>query len=81
MLGVEVELYAFVALAIVAPGKLAYDGKLGAVLGNTLAIAKNPFLPKERRRNVPAEMLTPVIFGPAAFVGACLAALMHWRTL
>lgn len=81
MLGIEAELYAFIAIAIVAPGKLAYDGKLGAVLGNTLAIAKNPFLPKERRREVPAEVLTPVIFGPATFVGACGVALMHWSSL
>jgi prepilin peptidase CpaA len=78
MMGVEAELYGFVAAAIAAPGWLAYHGKLGAVLGNTIALVKNPFLPEERRRDIPPEMLTSVRFGPAIFVGTCGAAMMHW---
>src|SRR5262245_20286650 len=71
MLGVEAELYAFVAVMIIMPGWLAYHGKLGTVLRNTLALAKNPFLPKDKRRQIPSEMLTSVRFGPAIFAGAC----------
>lgn len=78
MLGIEAELYAFVAAAIVAPGWLAYHGKLGTVLGNTLALVKNPFLPEERRRDIAPEMLTSVRFGPAIFAGTCGVAAMHW---
>ena len=81
MLGIEAELYGFLAIAVIAPGRLAYQGKLGAVLRNTLAIVKNPFLPKKRRREVPHEMLTSVRFGPAIFAGTCGAAVMHWSSL
>jgi prepilin peptidase CpaA len=78
MMGVEAELYSFIAAAIAAPGWLAYEGKLGAVLGNTLALVKNPFLPEDRRRDIPPEMLTSLRFGPAIFVGICGTAVMHW---
>jgi prepilin peptidase CpaA len=78
MFGVEAELYAFVAAAIVAPGWLAYHGKLGAVLRNTFALVKNPFLPEEKRQEIPAEMMTSVRFGPAIFAGTCGVAVMHW---
>jgi len=79
MIGVELELYAFLAAAVFAPGRLAYEGKLGKVLGNTLMLVKNPFLPKERRRRIEPEMLTPLRFGPAIFAGTCGVAFLHWR--
>jgi prepilin peptidase CpaA len=81
MLGIEAELYGFLAAAIIAPAWLAYEGKLGAVLANTLAIVKNPFLPKTKRREIPPEMLTSIRFGPGVFVGTCGAAAMHWSSL
>ncbi len=81
MLGIEAELYGFLAVAVIMPAYLAYEGKLGAVLSNTMAIVKNPFLPKSRRKQVPQEMLTSVRFGPGIFAGTCCAAAMHWSAL
>jgi hypothetical protein len=81
MLGIEAEMYGFMAVAVIAPARLAYEGKLGSVLANTLAIVRNPFLPKAKRREIPSEMLTSVRFGPGIFAGACGAAAMHWSNL
>jgi prepilin peptidase CpaA len=80
MAGIEAEFYAFFAAMLIAPARLAYEGKLFRVLGNTLALALNPFLPKHRRRQISPEMMTSMRFGPAIFVGTCGAALTQWRT-
>lgn len=77
--GVEAEFYAFAAAALFAPARLAYEGKLMRVIGNTVALAVNPFLPKHRRRQISPDMLTRLRFGPAIFVGTSCAALTHWR--
>lgn len=77
--GVEAEFYAFVAGAVFAPARLAYDGKLSRGIANTLALALNPILPKHRRREISPDMLTSLRFGPAIFVGTCCAALTNWR--
>jgi prepilin peptidase CpaA len=77
--GIEAEFYAFLALALYAPARMAYEGKLMRILGNTVALAVNPFLPKHRRRNISSDMLTRMRFGPAIFVGTSCAALTHWR--
>jgi prepilin peptidase CpaA len=79
MAGIEAEFYAFIAAALFAPARMAYEGKLMQILGNTLALAVNPFLPKHRRREVPTDMLTRLRFGPAIFVGTACSALTHWR--
>src|SRR5262249_2157338 len=55
-IGIEAEFYAFVAGAIIAPARLAYEGKLLKVLGNSLALVVNPFRPKERRHEITPEM-------------------------
>ncbi len=77
--GIEAELYACLAGAILASGKLAYEGKLFKVLGNTLSLAVNPLLPKNKRREVSPEMLTWTRFGPAIFAGTLVAAVTRWR--
>jgi prepilin peptidase CpaA len=79
MLGIEAELYGFIAAALYAPARLAYDGKLLRTLGNTVALAFNPLLPKARRRDVAPEMMTWLRFGPPMFVGMCVTALLNWR--
>jgi prepilin peptidase CpaA len=78
MTGIEAELYAFVAAAIVAPARLAYEGKLLRTLGNTLALATNPLRPKSKRKELPPEMMASMRFGPAIFVGTLLAAASAW---
>jgi prepilin peptidase CpaA len=78
-IGVEAELYAFIAAMIFAPARLAWEGKLLKVLGNTLALVVNPFLPKAKRRELSPEMMTSLRFGPAIFAGIAASAFMHWR--
>ncbi|HSN99536.1 MAG TPA: A24 family peptidase [Candidatus Nanopelagicales bacterium] len=77
--GIEAEFYSFFAALLIAPARLAYEGKLLRVLGNTLTLAVNPFLPRHKRREISPEMLTSMRFGPAIFIGTCTAAFTHWR--
>jgi prepilin peptidase CpaA len=78
ILGLELELSAFIAMAIFSPARLAYEGKLLRVLGNTLALVKNPFLPEPRRREVPRELMTAFKFGPAVLVANLVVVAAHW---
>jgi prepilin peptidase CpaA len=77
--GIEAEFYSLIAAAIFAPARLAWDGRLLQVLGNTVAIVTNPLLPKSKRRTLAPEMLTSLRFGPAIFAGVAACALAHWR--
>src|SRR5438128_2263359 len=63
--GIEAEFYAILAAAIFALGRFAFEGKLFKILGNTLTIAINPFLPEAKRRKISPEMMTQMRFGPA----------------
>jgi prepilin peptidase CpaA len=78
-IGFEAETYGFVAAALLAPARLAYEGKLLKTLKNTLALVVNPFMPKEKRHTIDQEMMSWFRLGPAIFVGTTLAALLHWR--
>ena len=79
ILGLQVELYAFVLAALYAPARLAYQGELFRLLGNSAALLRNPFLPKARRQQVPRALLTELRFGPAVFFATALVALVRWR--
>ncbi|RYZ05494.1 MAG: prepilin peptidase [Myxococcales bacterium] len=79
VIGLQIEMYAFVLAAIYAPARLAYQGQLFRLLGNSAVLLKNPFLPKSRRKDVPHELLTELRFGPAVFVAAALVSLVRWR--
>ena len=79
LVGVEAEFYAFIAAALFAPARLAWEGKLLKTLGNTLVLVANPFLPKSRRRELPNEAMTSLRFGPAIFAGVIVTAILHWR--
>lgn len=80
MVGIEAEFYGILAAAIIiAPARLAYEGKLLRVLGNTVSLALNPFRPKDKRKELTPEMMTQMRFGPAIFVGTCIAAVLNWR--
>ena len=78
MVGVEAELWAFIAGTAFALGRMAYQGKLLRTLGNSLMLVANPLLPKERRRELTPEMMTEMRFGPAIFVGMLGTAFMQW---
>ncbi|MGC4093354.1 MAG: A24 family peptidase [Polyangiaceae bacterium] len=79
LLGMELELYAFVLLALFAPARLAYRGQLLSSLANSVALFVNPLLPEARRRPVPRELLTPLPFGPAVCAASVLVAVLYWR--
>ena len=53
--------------ALYAPAKMAWDGKLLQVLGNTFALVANPFLPSDRKRNLSPEMMTMFRFRTVHF--------------
>ena len=80
MVGIEAQFYAFAAAALIAPARLAWEGKLLKTLGNSLALALNPFLPKAKRREIPREAMTWLRFGPAIAAGMVIAAFLHWQT-
>jgi prepilin peptidase CpaA len=80
-IGVEAELFAFIAAAAFALGRLAYEGKLLRTLGNSLRLVANPVLPKDKRQDVTPEMMTEMRFGPAIFVGMVGTAFLQWRPM
>lgn len=77
LLGIETEAYGFFAAAIIALARLAYQGRLFAVLGATAALMWNPLRPRENRREVPREALTWFRLGPAIFIGTLTMTLIH----
>jgi len=79
-LGFEVQVYAFFAAGLIAPARLAYEGKLFRTLKNVVLIATNPVLPKSKRRSIEPTLMTWFRFGPAIFLGTLLVAYLHWRT-
>jgi len=79
MVGVEAEFYAFIAAALFAPARLAWEGKLFKTLGNAFMLVANPLLPKDKRRPIGPEAMTSLRFGPAIFAGALAAAILHWN--
>jgi prepilin peptidase CpaA len=78
MLGVEAEMYGFFAAALIAPARLAYEGKLIATLKNAFTILANLFLPKAKQRHVEETALSWFRLGPALFFGVALTAYLHW---
>lgn len=79
-IGFEAQMYAFFAAGLLAPARLAYEGKLFRTLKNVVLIASNPILPKSRRREIEPTLMTWFRFGPAIFLGTGLAVYLHWRT-
>jgi prepilin peptidase CpaA len=77
-LGVEAQMYGFFAGAVLAPAKLAYEGRLLATIKNAFTIGANLFLPKTRQRSIDAATLTWFRLGPAIFLGVALTAYMNW---
>lgn len=78
VLGVEAQMYGFFAGAILAPARLAYEGKLLSTVKNSFAIGANFFLPKSRQRSVDAAALSWFRLGPAILLGVVLTAYLHW---
>ena len=79
IVGIELETYAFLAAALIAPAILAYHGVLLQTLKRSLGLLLNPFRKAEERKEVPSELKTWFRLGPAIFIGAGLTLLAHWR--
>ena len=78
MIGIEAQLYSFFAGAILAPARLAYEGKLFVTLKNAFVIAGNLFLPAKKQRAVDEAVLSWFRLGPASAIGVTLACYLHW---
>lgn len=77
-LGVEMQLYAFVLAAIIAPARIAYEGNLGRTLKNSGTLLANAFLPPERKKPIDADSVTWFRLGPCIFLGTLLTAIIHY---
>jgi prepilin peptidase CpaA len=77
MLGIECQMYSLVIAAVVAPARLAYEGRLFRVLGDSFALLFNPLRPVDKRRVLPREAMTWFRLGPAVFGGALVTLLIH----
>lgn len=80
-LGLEVEFLAVVAAAIYSVGQLGWNGKLLRSLGNAVALAFNPILPRRLRRTVPRELMHRIRLGAAILLGSLIALAGHHRWL
>ena len=81
MVGIETEMYAFIAGMLYALGKMAYEGKLMRTLANSVTLMFNPLRQKGSRKEVPREMMTKMRLGPSIFAGTVVMAVLHWRML
>jgi prepilin peptidase CpaA len=72
--GLEVQVAAFVAGAVLALAKVALQGGLGRVLTRSFFLMANPLLPRAKRRELPVEEMESFRFGAAIFVGVLLVA-------
>jgi prepilin peptidase CpaA len=70
LLGMQLQLYAFLVALVLAPAKLAYEGKLLGTLKNAGTMVINPFRKKSRRIELPPAALSEFRFGPAIFLAA-----------
>lgn len=78
-MGVEAEVYSFFAAGLLAPARLAYEGKLFRTLKNAALLGINPLLPKSKRIKVEPTLMTWFRFGPAIFLGTAVTAYLNWR--
>jgi prepilin peptidase CpaA len=77
LFGLEAELFSFGAAAVLAPLRLAWDGKLFRTVGNAAYILANPFLPKDRRRELDRDSVSWFRMGPAILVGTLWTFFEH----
>jgi prepilin peptidase CpaA len=78
-IGIEAQLYAFVAASVFALGRLAYQGKLLKTVMRTVFLMVNPVLPKRYRREIDPELMTSIRLGIPIFAGTAVAVLLHNR--
>ncbi len=77
LLGIEVQLYSLVLAAAFAPARLAYEGRLFRVMGQTCLALLQRVWPRGERRELPPEVSYWVPLGPAVLGGMLIALLEH----
>jgi prepilin peptidase CpaA len=77
VIGIEAVFYGFLAAALIAPVRLAYEGKLLGTLKSALFLLLNPVLPKKRRMAIEPEAMTWIRMGPAFLAGVVVTAALH----
>jgi prepilin peptidase CpaA len=77
LLGIEAQMYAFVIAAVVAPARLAYEGKLLRLLRDSLSMFLRAFRPQARAETLPRNDQTWFRLGPAVFVGMLVTLVIH----
>lgn len=80
-LGLEAELYAFVAALLYAPARLLWQGKLIPSLRTAGQLLLRSLLPRSKRGEpVPLEAMTSFRFGPAIFLGTAAVAALRFTS-
>src|SRR5690606_15897634 len=72
-IGLEAQMFTFMAAALISLGRLAWNGQLFRTMRNALFLGLNPILPKTWRREIVPELMTMVRLGAFAFVGTLVA--------
>lgn len=80
-LGLEVQVFGLLCLALTAPAVLAYKGVLLTTLKNTFAIMLNGFLPKDKQKTIEGAAYSWFKLGPAVFLASVFVAYSHWNEL
>ena len=78
-LGLEMQVYAFVFAAVIAPARIAYEGNLKQTLRNSATLMVNAFMPPERKKPINAETITWFRLGPCIFLGSVLTLALHYE--
>jgi prepilin peptidase CpaA len=78
LVGFEAQTYGFAVLVVVAPLKLAIEGKLLATLKGALLLGRNLVAPRASQRPVDHAAFHSFRLGPAVFVGVLLAVKANW---
>ena len=72
-IGIEIQLFTFMAAALVSLGRLTWSGRLMRTLANAFFLGLNPILPRRWRREVVPELMTAVRLGAFVFAGTLFA--------
>jgi len=85
-LGIRIELFAFILAALYVLARLAWEGRLAALVSSTVALVARPFLPAARPswpaalRDAPSNDASSALrFAPAIFAATLLVAAECWR--
>lgn len=77
LVGIELQLYSFILAAAFAPARLAYEGRLFQVLGQTCLALLQRAWPRGARRELPAAARYWIPLGPAVLGGVLITLLEH----